>query len=117
MPLTASYCKRLLAQRIRDYGQPLSVTRLGRATNLTIRFVVLPMEEDMRENLQIEGVSNVGATQRYLFVCDYAADVRENDRVAYNGYAYEFATVAPSPFGPNAVNVGYECMGVRTRAA
>ena len=117
MPVTAAYCKRLLAQQIRNYGQPLSVTRLGRATNLTIRFVVVPMEEDMSENLQIEGASNVGATQRYMFLCDYRADVRENDRVSYNGYVYEFATVAPSPVGPSGVNVGFECLGVRTRAA
>src|SRR5579883_260962 len=86
-----------VADYIRRWGQPLSVTRpnaLGTPpSTLTIQALPQPLSQMQAERMRQEGQLNADAAYPTWFVCAAATDIREDDLISYAGFQYRVVHV------------------------
>ena len=100
---------------IQLHGFDFTVHRVGRATDITVRFTIAPLQYDRSAQLRVEGIDNVAEEMSHIFTCPAGSDVRSNDSITFNGYMYKFLTCTPT--FDQGVSTGIMCVGVRVKTA
>jgi hypothetical protein len=115
----AERLRELFRDAIESCGQPFLVTpsparlaegQLGRTLFATVEN---PNANDVG-HLRLEGDLNAESPVPVIFTFAGSSGVRENDRLAYNGYLYSLLNALPQSY--QGVVMGIRCVGIRLRA-
>ena len=104
-----------MAQQIQQHGQSVTVTRPLDSSTRVVNCVAVDFTAGRRYSaagMRLEGLLNTAqaAPQKFLFTG--SADVKENDRLVYNGYRWRIVRAVISNAG-----LLLRCIGVREGSA
>lgn len=95
-------------------GETVTVTRPapigGNGKTQTLSCVPTPLTPDGARQMGLEGALDTADSMPHIFLFSGDADVRNNDKISYNGKRYN--ALMPTPTRLNGANAGLQVVGV-----